>query len=248
MKVTKKIEIIKLIESLHPFDVQNDLIRLGPKGDGGYLIPNDLDGIEACFSPGVDKVSQFEIECLKHGMKIFLADKSVEKPNINLSEDKYDFIKMFVGCTSNDDFITMDDWVNSKCKSDNSDLLLQMDIEGSEYDVIINMSSHLMNRFRIMVIEFHSLERLWHPYFFKLYQTVFKKILQTHICVHIHPNNCAGIDFRGGIEIPLLAEFTFLRKDRNKTRNYANKFPHDLDFDNTNNEAISLPKIWYKST
>ncbi|MCA0133530.1 hypothetical protein [Winogradskyella alexanderae] len=246
-RVTERKKIIELIESLRPINVQNELIRLGPKGDGGYLVPDDLENIEACFSPGVDKISEFELECLKRGMKIFLADKSVEKPNFNLPEDKFDFIKMFVGCTTNDDFITMDDWVSIKCQSDNSDLLLQMDIEGSEYNSLINMSNHLMNRFRIMVIEFHSLQDLWNPHFFNLNQTVFDKILQTHICVHIHPNNCCGIYSRYGIEIPRVAEFTFLRKDRVTSKTYANRFPHHLDYDNTDNEPISLPKIWYRN-
>lgn len=246
-KATERKKITDLIESLYPFHIQNDLVRLGPNGDGGYLVPNDLDNIEACFSPGVDKISEFELDCLKHGMKIFLADKSVENPNFNLPDDKYDFIKMFVGCTNNDEFITMDDWVNSKCKSDNSDLLLQMDIEGGEYNSLINMSDNLIKRFRIMVIEFHWLDNLWDPYFFNLNRTVFNKILQTHVCVHIHPNNCCGIGSRFGLEIPRIAEFTFIRKDRVKIKNYVSKFPHDLDYDNTKNKTISLPKVWYKS-
>ncbi len=248
IKATEKKKVANLIESLYPFQIQNDLIRLGPKGDGGYLIPDDLEGIEACFSPGVDKVSEFELDCLKHGMKIFLADKSVEKPNFDLPQDKYDFLKLFVGCTNNNSFITMDDWVNSKCHSKESDLLLQMDIEGGEYNTFINMSDSLMNRFRIMVIEFHLLNDLWNPHFFNLAQTVFNKILQTHICVHIHPNNCCGNDFRFGQEIPRVAEFTFIRKDRVKTKSYAYSFPHKLDYNNTKNEPIALPKSWYKST
>ena len=33
---------------------QTELVRLGGNNDGGYLLPNDLEGITACFSPGVD--------------------------------------------------------------------------------------------------------------------------------------------------------------------------------------------------
>jgi len=248
MKATDKIKVTNLIKDLYPLQTQIELIRLGPKGDGGYLVPDDLDGIEACFSPGVDKISEFEMDCLKYGMKIFMADKSVDKPNLNISADNYDFLKKFVGCTNNDDFITMNDWVNSKCLSQTSDLLLQMDIEGGEYNSLINMSDSLMNRFRIVVIEFHNLHNLWNPDYFNLNKTVFDKILQTHICVHIHPNNCCGIDSRFGVDIPRVCEFTFIRKDRIKNKNFANIFPHKLDHDNTNNESISLPKNWFKST
>jgi hypothetical protein len=247
-KATDKKKVTDLIELLYPYQIESELIRLGPKGDGGYLVPDDLEGIETCFSPGVDKISEFELDCLAYGMKVFMADKSVEKPNLNISEDKYGFIKKFVGCTNNEDFITMDDWVNSNCPSKTSELLLQMDIEGGEYNVLINMTDSLMKRFRIMVIEFHSLQDLWDPHFFNLNQIVFNKILQTHICVHIHPNNNCGIDTRHGVMIPRVAEFTFIRKDRVKVKKFQNSFPHKLDYDNNQNETISLPKNWYKST
>jgi hypothetical protein len=247
-RVTDEGKVLKLIESLYPIQTQFELIRLGPSGDGGYLVPNDLEGIEACFSPGVDKISEFELDCLEHGMKIYMADKSVEKPNLNVSEDKYSFIKKFVGCTNNDDYITMDNWVKSNYPEEETELILQMDIEGGEYNSLINMSDSLINSFRIMIIEFHSLQNLWNPHHFNLSQAVFNKILQTHTCVHIHPNNYCGIDSRLNIEIPPIAEFTFIRKDRIKTKKFASNFPHKLDYDNTKKESIHLPQNWYKAT
>ncbi len=42
-----KDKVNKLIQSLYPYRTQFNLIRLGPKEDGGYLVPDDLDGIEA---------------------------------------------------------------------------------------------------------------------------------------------------------------------------------------------------------
>lgn len=213
-KSTDKSDVEKLIQDLYPLQIQKQLIRLGPNGDGGYLVPYDLEGIEGCFSPGVGKISEFELDCLKYGMKIFMADKSVEYPNLNLSPDKFDFIKKFVGCTNNDDYITLDEWVNSKIHNTTSDLLLQMDIEGDEYFSLLNISDSLLRRLRIMVIEFHHLHNLFNPIFFNCARSVFNKILQTHICVHIHPNNVCGIDKTFGIEIPKIAEFTFIRKDR----------------------------------
>lgn len=244
---TKKEEIISLIEKLHPFNTDKELIRLGPKSDGGYLVPNDLDGIEACFSPGVDQVSGFEEDCSKLGMQLFLADKSVDEPNFKLDTNKFNFIKKFIGCSVNEEYITMQNWVDNSGVSNNSDLLLQMDIEGYEYFVLLNMSNELLNRFRIIVIEFHSLQKMWNNDFYTLASTVFDKILQTHTCVHIHPNNCSGIDIQDGVDIPRLAEFTFIRNDRVKSKIPQTSFPHKLDFDNLDKEHISLPKNWYSS-
>lgn len=237
-------KIKTLIEKLRPLDIGIDLIRLGPKGDGGYLLPNDLYEIEACFSPGVDKISDFEADCHKQGMKIFLADKSVDKPNLKI--ERYSFLKKYIGTTNDDDFITMDQWINESGVVRESDLLLQMDIEGSEYISILNTSDNLMKRFRIIVIEFHSLEKLWNPEFYNIANETFSKLLKTHTCVHIHPNNFLGIDKQFGIEIPRLAEFTFIRKDRVKNKKKQIRIPHPLDFDNTDKEHISLPEIWWK--
>ena len=49
----------------------HQLIRLGGRGDGAYLLPDDLQNIEACFSPGVcdsklfedDLTKKFNIDC-----------------------------------------------------------------------------------------------------------------------------------------------------------------------------------------
>ncbi|MCF6171887.1 MAG: FkbM family methyltransferase [Bacteroidales bacterium] len=246
-RATNKEKVQSLIQQLNPYDIGIDLIRLGPKGDGGYLVPDDLEGIAACFSPGVDQISGFEEDCYNLGMQLFLADKSVDKPNLKLGSNKFNFIKKFVGCTVNEDFITMEDWVKSSNIKEQSDMLLQMDIEGHEYFTLINMSNSLINKFRIIVIEFHSLEKLWDSDFYNLASTVFNKILQSHTCVHIHPNNCCGIDRKKDIEIPKIAEFTFIRNDRFEKKTPQIVFPHKLDFDNTTNAHISLPEIWYKA-
>jgi hypothetical protein len=244
--VEKKL-IKDLIEKLWPLETGLDLIRIGPKGDGGYLLPEDLEGIEACFSPGVDIISEFELECYKRGMQIYLADKSVDNPRLNIPKEEYSFLKKFIGVVNNDDFITMDTWVDSSKIKPNSDLLLQMDIEGHEYTSIISMSDKLLKRFRIVVIEFHDLHKLWNESFYKLASSSFEKILQTHLCVHIHPNNIAGIYKQNGISIPRVAEFTFIRKDRVSEIDYVKTFPHKLDFDNViHMNSIKLPQDWYK--
>lgn len=241
--LTDKSELTTLIHKLHPISPCMELIRLGPTGDGGYLVPNDLVGIEACFSPGVSNISGFEKDCADLGMQVFLADKSVDGPA--MSHDKFSFIKKYVGATTSDDFMTVDDWVDSALPTSQSDLLLQMDIDGYEYETFLSMSNRLMQRFRIIVAEFHSLDLLWSKAFYKLVSCPFEKILQTHTCVHIHPNNGDGSLIKHGLDIPLVMEFTFLRNDRVKNSSFTNVFPHPLDSDNTSNPSLPLPNCWY---
>lgn len=232
-----------LVHKLSPMTFGKDLIRLGPKGDGGYLVPDDLEGIEACFSPGVCGVSGFEKDCADLGMKVFMADRSVDQPAD--SHNLFYFTKKYVGVTTNDDFMTVDDWVSSSLPGSNSDLLLQIDIEGYEYETFLAMSDSLMRRYRIIVAEFHDLDQLWNRPFFQLASRAFEKILQTHTCVHIHPNNCSVPLNKGGLSIPPVAEFTFLRNDRIHNPSYVSVLPHPLDFDTADKPHFPLPACWF---
>ena len=53
-KKTPVHDVKNLLGRLHPVVTEHRLLRLGCTGDGGYLIPDDLDVFDACFSPGVD--------------------------------------------------------------------------------------------------------------------------------------------------------------------------------------------------
>lgn len=242
--MTSKEQIKELINKLAPLNSGKPLIRLGPKGDGGYLVPDDLEGISACFSPGVCMVSGFEKDCANRGMQVFMADRSVEQPAE--MHDLFHFTKKYVGVTTNEDFMTIDDWVVSSMPEKSSDLLLQIDIEGYEFENFLSMSDGLMSRYRIIVAEFHDLDQLWSYPYFRLASRAFEKILQTHTCVHIHPNNWQPPLKKGGVSIPPSLEFTFLRKDRVSGHDYANVFPHPLDYDNSDKPHFQLPECWYK--
>jgi len=244
--LTSKEDLLLLIQMLCPVSTDKELFRMGSKGDGGYLIPNDIEGIEACFSPGVSNNSEFEKQCAELGMKVFLADYSVNGP----AEPHNDFIfsKKFIGAANSEVFMTLSQWVEKSNIDPRTDLLLQMDIEGSEYETILNTPNELLDRFRIIVIEFHHLHQLWNRPFFRLIYPAFKKLLTNHTCLHIHPNNSAALCENKRLVIPNVMEFTFLRNDRFKKKKYARNYPHPLDSPNTGKRDIRLPQDWYCKT
>ena len=237
--------INEFIRSLHPYETDKKLIRMGGKGDGGYLIPNDLEGITSCFSPGVGLLSNFELECANRGMEVYLADHTVDGPSAE--HEKFHFIKKFVGPLDTENTISLETWFNEHEADSTGDSLLQMDIEFSEYLVLFSIPHSILKRFRIITVEFHELQKLFNKDFFMLAKAVFDKILADFYCVHIHPNNCCGTETRMGIEIPKALEITFLRKDRVTTKSYAKTFPHPLDEDCTGEATMVLPKSWYRA-
>jgi hypothetical protein len=244
VKTIVKKKVLETIRILHPYQTEKKLIRLGPNGDGGYLVPDDLSGIEACFSPGVGEFSGFEKECLNLGMMVFLADYSVEGPAVKAKG--LHFIRKYIGPTNRAEFITLESWVDSSDVASDSDLLLQMDIEGYEYITIIGLPDALLKRFRIIVIEFHHLHKLWIEEFQQMASNTFEKLRQHHTCVHIHPNNYTGIETIKGIRIPRSIECTFIRNDRFVSKESNSNIPHPLDQDNAHTmRSIQLPREWY---
>jgi hypothetical protein len=121
-----------------------------------------------------------------------------------------------------------------------------MDIEGAEYPVICDTSSETLDKFRILVIEFHGLDSLFNRMFFDLIYLTFTKILKNFEVVHIHPNNYSKPIECNGVAIPPFMEFTFLRKDRITQKGKNLSFPHKLDRANLSQYAdFALPKCWY---
>jgi hypothetical protein len=243
---TAAADVLGLIEKLRPMDCGRELIRIGETGDGAYLIPNDLEGIEYCFSPGVNTISGFENHLADMHIRSFLADYSVEGPPI--ARPEFIFDKKFLGASDRDPYITLQSWKDKYLKDYPGDLILQMDIERFEYEVIFSTPDILLDQFRIMAIEFHDLERLFDPFCFTLMSSCFEKILKFFHVVHIHPNNFGGVARRGAIVVPKALEFTFYNKRRVGATRPQTVFPHQLDEDNSAVlPSVRLPAGWYAS-
>jgi hypothetical protein len=230
-------------KTIQPITTEHELIRLGGNTDSGYLVPNDLNDINFCFSPGVSNEAFFEEDLSRLGIKSFLADYSVESPPS--SNPLWDFEKKYLGTSNDEVYMTLEKWIETKAESNSNDMILQMDIEGSEYEVLFDTSKATLNKFRIIVVEFHELYKLLNPFGFKIIKACFDKLLDNFEIVHIHPNNCFDVFKYKNFEIPPVMEFTFLRKDRIKNYSKTKSFPHRLDKNNTSNKKIILPECWY---
>ncbi|MFA6121219.1 MAG: FkbM family methyltransferase [Sideroxydans sp.] len=243
-KTTDVALVSDFISSLKPVTTNHNLIRIGGEGDGGYLVPDDLDNINGCFSPGVCEVANFELAFANRGVKCYLADYSVEAPPVQ--NKLFDFEKKYLGQEEDSIHITLENWVNRKAKNE-SDLILQMDIEGAEYEVLFDTSRETLRKFRILVIEFHRLEAIIVKHGFDLINLSFRKLLKDFEIVHIHPNNAGKVTAYKNFVIPQTMEFTFLRKDRVSSKQPTLIFPHKLDTPCAPNKAdCPLPKCWYE--
>lgn len=247
-KTADPASVAEFIQRFKSKMVSVDLIRIGGSGDGGYLVPNDLEDITHCFSPGVDYTANFENELVERlGIKCFMADASVDAPPIK--NPGFDFEPLFLGARDGDGFTTLTSWMNEKVPADDKDMLLQMDIEGFEYDVLIETELETLRRFRVMVFEFHDMEKLFNAAFQRTIVSVFEKLYKAFSIVHVHPNNCCGTVSYAGLDVPKAFEVTFLRNDRiNECASSAPiVLPHVLDEKNVaDKDDIPMAEMWWK--
>lgn len=243
--VTAK-ELQESLLLIQPKPSPSELTRIGGPTDGGYLIPDDLDDIVACFSPGVAESAEFELAMAGKGIRSFMADYSVGKSPVD--HELFDFEKLFLS-THNEPgkFIRLDDWIKGKGQT-TGDLILQMDIEGAEWPILADASAETLSRFRIIVLELHGLDNLLtNPLGIEIFKSVFLKLNDQFSVVHLHANNCCGALNYQGIQIPRVLEVTLVRNDRYQPSGqlFESQIPNSLDVPNVpTRKELRLTKDW----
>lgn len=240
-------EVIRLAKLIKPVPFPLGLIRLGGPADGGYLVPDDLEGVVSCFSPGVAESASFELALAGIGINSYLADFSVDGPPFQ--NPMFDFEKKFIGVESDDAmYIRLDEWMRNK-NHGTGDLMLQMDIEGAEWPILADATKETLAKFRIIILELHYLDQMMTSISgSRIVESVFSKLRADFWPVHLHPNNCCPPTRYQGIDIPPVLEVTFLRKDRLKFPDEGAEIqiPHSLDAKNVQqNKNVALPGYWY---
>lgn len=219
---------------------------MGTNSDGGYLVPDDLIGIDGLFSPGVASNSDFEFMAVDLlGIPCYMMDYSMDGPARH--HKNFTFDKKFLGSKDCDIYWSLDSWVGRYAHNRNN-LLLQIDIEGAEFESIISTSKNTLSKFRIIVAEIHGIDSIFNRYGLKLFNLFFEKLLQDFYIVHLHPNNCEGEVRKWNMKIPRVMEMTFIRKDRVSNLAMATAFPHHLDRHCVpENDPINLHECWYST-
>ena len=243
-KYSSKEKIVEFYKLIKPVPIKEGLIRVGSSHDGGYLIPNLLDNIDYNFSPGVSDNFDFEKQLYKeYNIKSFLADYSIEN---TFSDYEYiNFIKKYIGNLDSENYTTLSSWVSNSLTQD-STIMLSMDIENDEWNVLLNESGEFFRKFKIIIIEFHNFANyLINKDSFMFVESTFKKIQKNFEVVHIHPNNCCGEIIYDNLRIPNVVEFSFLNKENVNLSDQEIQLPHKLDSKNIKEHSnLLLQEIW----
>ena len=209
----------------------NNLIRIGPNSDGGYIIADGLQ-YDAFISCGIGNDIRFEEDFLKKypNLKCFAFDGTiVQFPQHN---SNIEWINKNISSYNSQSTTNLSNYLTG------NNIFLKMDIEGSEFNWIDYCTTEQLKKFSQIVIEIH-----W-P--FDNYRcNLLKKLAETHYLIHVHGNNynaknipshlpCgrsdSGFITINKIDFPEVFEATYIRKDLlPNAQKITKQFPTHLD-------------------
>ena len=148
IKSSRKDEVLEALKLLVPKDCSKPLIRIGGEKDGAYLLPDDLKEIDACFSPGTSDTTFFEDElAIKYKIKSYMSDASIKESSLSLIKDFQFFQRKWISSFNYKNHMTLDNWIIKNDFEKSKNLLLQMDIESSEYLSLLATPSSFLKKF-----------------------------------------------------------------------------------------------------
>jgi len=240
---------------LNTYKIPNNLIRVGPKQDGGYIIADGFK-YDLFISCGIANDIRFEDDFLDiHKIKCIAFERTIKK--IPSHRNKIVWNPKNIGYSNTVTTTNLKEFIQN-----NNKIFLKMNIEGSEFNWLDAMTEIELEKFSQIVIEFH-----W-P--FDMYRmNMLKKLNTTHYIIHIHGNNyCdrdipshlpSGRTFDGTvtinnsnlqpIKLPEVFEVTYINKNLCNNLLVEMKeiqFPTLLDYPNNkkaNDICFSIPII-----
>jgi len=225
---------------LNTYAIPNNLIRVGPREDGGYVIADGFD-YDLFISCGIAGDIRFEDHFLDiHKIKCIAFDGTIQ--SIPSHRNNIEFVKKNIGYSNTEKITNLKEYIKN-----NKKIFLKMDIEGSEFNWLDSMTETELENFSQIVLEVH-----W-P--FDIYRmNMLKKLNNTHYIIHIHGNNYgAKIDINNDIlpqiKLPEVFEVTYINKNlinNSFVEMKEIKFPTILDYPNNPNSnelCFSIPII-----
>jgi hypothetical protein len=221
-------EVLSVLRLLKPTKaVDRVKIRVGTKNDGGYILLDDLHGISRALSFGIGGNDDWDVAMAKAGIPVEQFDHTIA-----LAPSTHPFLnfhRKMISSEAGPQSATLPHLVAEYSRLAAPDLILKIDIEGSEWDVFDHAEEAVVAKFAQVVGEFHQLSHLASPTFRGRARRVFEKIGRHFSPIHIHGTNSGAIANVCNIAIPDALEITFASRARYSFVESDETFPTPLD-------------------
>lgn len=221
-------DLLGLLRLLRPWQADFRKLRIGSLGDGGYVMPDDLEAIAGLLSIGVGSEVSFDRYFAERGVPVFQYDHTVEAPpEVHAN---FRFHRTAWAPADGNNALCLASMVQRHGLGNSANHLLKFDVEGAEWQCLATTSAEYLKPFRLVVCELHGLNGLHNQAFFQLARQILQLLTQNHSVVHLHANNCCGVSLIEGAPVPNVLELTLLRNDRSAFRPATEAMPGALDY------------------
>lgn len=235
----------QLLTKLAPYESQSiPLIRIGNKADGGYVMGDVFENVDAAYSFGIANDVTWDKQIAERSIPVYMYDHTIDQ----LPEEHPNFNFFKIGICGKPNVGGMKD-IGALIRDNGhqgKNLLMKMDIEGFEYPAIQALTQEEIAQFTQITMEIHDLQNLLfdaEKHF--VIAECLEKILRNMYCVHIHANNVGYVAERSGVSVPVLLELSFIRKDMAADFQRTDKLRTDLDKPNNSEiQEIDVNNLW----
>jgi hypothetical protein len=224
----------QLMKLLRPHKIEGaEKIRVGRHFDGGYIMINDFKTVEAAYSLGINDDVSWDLDIAQRGIRLFQYDHTIE--SLTHDHEMFNWRKIGVTGRATDGeplLRTLPSLLEENSHLGNKNLILKCDIEGAEWDMLMNTQNSIISQFSQIVLELHSMHTLKDYGPSDAVRKALSNLYESHRVVHVHGNNYAQFGVVGGYPIPLSLEVSLARLDMGKFSASDETFPTRLDMPN----------------
>ena len=221
-----------LLENLVPMDIVDaQRIRMGARGDGGYVILNDPQ-LRGCvlYSYGIDDNDSFDQDLHRcFGIPVRQYDFSIPDPP---TREGFSFKREGIAHELRANCATFAQHLNENADT-GTEYILKLDVEGDEWLTLLHMPESLLNKCRQLIVELHGIagNDETSPVDLATKITTLRKLSSTFHCWHVHANNYAPVHIVDGFKVPDVLEVTFVNRACYTCSGItAERFPTAMDF------------------
>lgn len=206
-----------------------EMVRIGAKHDGGYVMLDDFLQGDIAYSFGIDRDISWDEHALSKGASVFCYDPTIDK----LPKDGTGLFFEKIGITGKDNeeerLYSMQTILEKNGHMGKKNMILKMDVEGAEWDFLEETPSEILAQFKQMTFELHDFTLIENR---ERVLRVLSKIRKTHEPVWVHANNNGLSIVAGECRLPRLLEITYVNKENYNLVDTAYNCPSKLDAPN----------------
>ena len=202
--------------------------RVGKLCDGGYIMIDRFEDIEAAYSLGINDDVSWDFDMARRGIPCFQYDHTIEA--LPSTHPLFNWTKVGISdFERKPGFETISHLVDVNGHKDSRRLLLKCDIEGAEWGAFRQTPISVLAQFEQIVLELHDLQFISDRSHSENARSTLSNLTANHNVVHVHANNYGFWTVCGGIPVPNTLELTLMRKDAGEFVVSDEIFPTALD-------------------